>query len=190
MPLKFVYVFCHETSHFFSCTNSALALHMSSRRRCGQWSFLVGYIANIYSLPIHLFTTLIPKINTATDLADIRPISCVNMMYKALTKILTTRMSKVVPELVSPHQTAFIEGRHISDNTILADEMVHGYGRIRTPNRCCLNIDLKKTFDTTSWKAILATLEAMGFSQLFCKIRGKFRRELLYENPIRKEGKS
>lgn len=118
----------------------------------------------------HTFLTLIPKTSTAMDMVGFRPISCVNMIYKVLTKLLEKRISKVALELISPHQTAFIQGRHISDNTILADEMLHGYGGIRTPKRCCISIVLRKIFDTVKCKAIITTLKAMGFSQKCAKI--------------------
>lgn len=67
-------------------------------------------------------------------------------------------MNEVANLLVSPNQTAFMKGRVISDNTLLADEMLQGFGRKRTPKRCRLSVDLKKTFDTIRWDAILETL--------------------------------
>jgi len=60
--------------------------------------------------------------------------------------------------IVSPNQTVFMKGKVISDNTLLVDEMLHGFGRIRTPRRCMLSVDLRKTFVTVRWDAILETL--------------------------------
>lgn len=57
--------------------------------------------------------------------------------------MLADRMSKVVHELLSPYEA---QGRYISDNIIMANEMVNEYGRIRTPKKCYLRIDLKKAF--------------------------------------------
>lgn len=101
----------------------------------------------------HTFITLIPKIPTASDLEDFRPISCVNLISKHLTKILADRLSKVSNELISPNQTTFIQGRNISDNTMLADEMLYGFCRKRTPRRCCIR-----------WKALIFTLHAFWSS--------------------------
>jgi len=69
--------------------------------------------------------------------------------------------------IVSPNQTAFMKGRVISDNILLADEMLHGFGRIRTPTICMLSLDLRKAFDAVRWDAILENLRAMGFSPHF-----------------------
>lgn len=101
---------------------------------------------------------------------DLRPISGVNLIYKLIIKILANRIGKVSGELISPNQASFIEGRPISDNTILADEMLYGFGRKRTPKRFCLSIDLKKASDIVKWEAITGTLEALGFSALFIKM--------------------
>lgn len=54
--------------------------------------------------------TLIPKTSNASSLTHYRPISCCNVLYKVITKMLTTRMKHVMPGLVSSNQTAFVEG--------------------------------------------------------------------------------
>lgn len=96
----------------------------------------------------HNFITLISKTPTVTEMGDFKPLSRVNII------------SHVFCELISLNQTAFIQGRHISDNTRLAEEMVYGF----------ISIDLRKAFDTVRWEAIIATLEAFVFSPLFCRI--------------------
>lgn len=103
-------------------------------------------------------------------MGDFRPISCVNLIYKLMTKILADRIGKVSKQVITPNQTVFIEGRLISGNTLLADEMVYGFGRKRTPRRCHLSIDLRKDFDTIKWEAITSTLRPLGFSFLFSRI--------------------
>lgn len=47
----------------------------------------------------------------------------------------------------------------IADNTLLVEEMLHGFGRRRTPKRVRLSVDLRKTFDSLKWVAILKHLE-------------------------------
>lgn len=56
-----------------------------------------------------------------------------------------------------PNKTAFMKRRVISDNALLADEMLHGYSRARTPRRCMLSVDLRKAFDTIRCDAMLET---------------------------------
>lgn len=84
----------------------------------------------------HTWITVLPKKPTASELADFRPISCVNVVYKLITKILVRRMLEVAVQIESNNQTAFMTERNISNNTLLADEMLHGVGTIRTPRSC------------------------------------------------------
>nr|GEV82627.1 hypothetical protein [Tanacetum cinerariifolium] len=51
--------------------------------------------------------SLVPKIPT---LSDFRPIACCNVLYKCISKILTSRIKGVVGNLVGENQSAFIEG--------------------------------------------------------------------------------
>ncbi|KAL0386695.1 UNVERIFIED_CONTAM: hypothetical protein Slati_4586500 [Sesamum latifolium] len=71
--------------------------------------------------------SLIPKVATPTVVAEFWPISCCNILYKIITKILVQRMRGVLDKLISPSQNAFVPGRSIGDNILLAQELFHGY---------------------------------------------------------------
>lgn len=98
----------------------------------------------------HIFITLIPKTPNTSKISEFRTIARVDMIYKLQTKIVTTKLGHVSDELVSPKQTTIIGGRVISGNTLLANEMIHEFGRKRTHKRCCVSIDLKKPILTLS----------------------------------------
>lgn len=59
---------------------------------------------------------LIPKVPNAEKVGDFRPISCYNTLYKCISKIIADRIKSVLPDLVDPVQSAFVQGRRISDN--------------------------------------------------------------------------
>ena len=52
------------------------------------------------------FLTFIPKVNNSCNLAYFRPISCCNVLYKIISKVLSNRLKVVISELISPNQSA------------------------------------------------------------------------------------
>ncbi|KAL0393125.1 UNVERIFIED_CONTAM: Retrovirus-related Pol polyprotein from type-2 retrotransposable element R2DM [Sesamum radiatum] len=99
--------------------------------------------------------------------ADFRPISCCNVIYKIITKILVLRIRGVLDKIISQSQTAFVPGRSISDNVLLAQELFSGYNQCRLPPRCALKVDLRKAYDTVEWIFLLAMLQLFGFPPTF-----------------------
>ena len=68
---------------------------------------------------------LIPKVEHPTSLSMFQPISLCTVAYKTVTKIIASRLQALLPDLVGPHQTSFVPGRHIIDNIVVAQEVVH-----------------------------------------------------------------
>ncbi|KAK4388164.1 hypothetical protein Sango_2423000 [Sesamum angolense] len=54
--------------------------------------------------------TLIPKVQLPSNVAEYRPISCCNVLYKVITKILVQRMKNVMNLIVRIAQNAFVPG--------------------------------------------------------------------------------
>ncbi|XP_028091363.1 uncharacterized protein LOC114291701 [Camellia sinensis] len=54
---------------------------------------------------------LIPKVPNPVKVGDFRPISCCNTIYKCIAKIIANRIKTVLPDLVDPVQSAFVQGR-------------------------------------------------------------------------------
>ncbi|GAV91932.1 hypothetical protein CFOL_v3_35317, partial [Cephalotus follicularis] len=76
-----------------------------------------------YSMPQTLNATilaLIPKCSNPSRYADFLPISCCNFLYKVITKILANRIKLWLHHIIYPAQSAFIGGRQIEDNILLA----------------------------------------------------------------------
>ncbi|GJR72292.1 RNA-directed DNA polymerase, eukaryota, reverse transcriptase zinc-binding domain protein [Tanacetum coccineum] len=67
--------------------------------------------------------SLVPKIPTPDRVSDFRPIACCNVLYKCISKILTSRIKGVLGSLVGENQSGFIEGRQITDNILLSQEL-------------------------------------------------------------------
>lgn len=62
----------------------------------------------IFKAPNCTLATLIPKIKEAKKIRDCMPISCCSNIYKIISKIMTTRMGKVLTSIVDQNQVAFV----------------------------------------------------------------------------------
>ena len=55
----------------------------------------------------HSFITLIPKVKNLEYVSQFRPISLSNVLYRIFAKVLANRLKKIMPLLISEHQSAF-----------------------------------------------------------------------------------
>ncbi|KAL0293434.1 UNVERIFIED_CONTAM: hypothetical protein Sradi_6938000 [Sesamum radiatum] len=76
-------------------------------------------------------------------------------------------MRGILDMLISPSQNAFVPGRAIGDNILLAQELFSGYNQKHLPPRCALKVDLRKAYDTVEWDFLRAVLMLFGFPEQF-----------------------
>jgi hypothetical protein len=109
---------------------------------------------------------LIPKSNEAVDLKDFRPISLCNVIYKIISKCLVNRLRPHLHGLISETQSAFIPGRLISDNALIAFECFHAIQRNKNPSDsfCAYKLDLSKAYDRVDWSFLEGLLLKLGFN--------------------------
>lgn len=67
---------------------------------------------------------LVPKKDGVKELSEYRPISLVCSLYKIISNVLSVRLKKVMGEVISNTQSAFISGRQIIDGVLVANECV------------------------------------------------------------------
>ena len=72
---------------------------------------------------------LIPKVSSPQDFSKFRPISLCNFFNKLFSQILSNRLADILPKLISPQQTRFVKSRNITENYLLAQEVVSGIGK-------------------------------------------------------------
>ena len=69
------------------------------------------------------YLTLIPKINSPEEVNHFRPISLCNVSYKIISKIMVSRLKPYMDRLITPFPNAFVQGRNITNNILIAHEI-------------------------------------------------------------------
>jgi hypothetical protein len=125
---------------------------------------------------------LIPKVPSPESVKDYRPISLCNVVYKLISKVLANRMKFVLPHIISSEQSAFIPGRLITDNIIVAFETLHTMEtRLKGRNGfMALKLDMSKAYDRLEWDFLEAMMRKLGFDDRWVRLIMTYIRTISY----------
>uniref|UniRef100_A0A803P1J6 Reverse transcriptase zinc-binding domain-containing protein n=1 Tax=Cannabis sativa TaxID=3483 RepID=A0A803P1J6_CANSA len=91
---------------------------------------------------------LIPKKKNFVVMGHLRPISFCNVLYKIISKVLANRMRDLIDCIISDTQSSFILNHLISDNVMVAFEVMHYLKRKRRGNGLILLWSVSLRFAT------------------------------------------
>ncbi len=71
------------------------------------------------------------------------------VMYKIISKVMVHRLQGIVNKIISPNQSAFLKGRLISDNILIAHECMHYLKSKRSgaEHEMAIKLDMSKAYD-------------------------------------------
>jgi len=137
------------------------------------------------------FIVLIPKVNSPQRLNDFRPISLVGCLYKVLAKVLANRLRLVVGSVVSESHLAFVKGKQILDEILIANEAIDEARRMHK-ELLLFNVDFEKAYDSVDLMyldSVMANmtwiLECVGTTTVSVLVNGCLTDEFPIERGLR-----
>ena len=115
----------------------------------------------------HTNTVLILKVKNSEKMSEYRLISLCNVVYKIISKVLANRLKQVLPDIISPTESAFVPGRLITNNVIVAYEALHSmHARNKgKTSSLALKLDVSKAYDRVEWVFLHGVMQKFGFPE-------------------------
>lgn len=92
----------------------------------------------------------------------VKHLSLIGCAYKVVAKVLANRLSKVISNVISPNQAAFLSGRQILDGVLAANEIFNHANRSGI-DLLLFKVKIEKAFDSICWDFLDDVMNQMGF---------------------------
>ena len=118
-----------------------------------------------YWLVVGPDVTLIPKVKNLERVTEFCSISFCNVINKLVSKVIANRLKTILPKILSASQSAFVLGRLITHNVLIAFETLHHMHttKIGRDGAMALKPDMSKAYDRVEWIYLEFIMRKMGF---------------------------
>ena len=90
-----------------------------------------------------------------------------NVLYKNFSKVLANRLKKLLPIIITEHQSAFTKDCLITNNILVAFETLHSMKKYKSGDNSfmALKLDMSKAYDQEEWSFLENLMRKMGFCE-------------------------
>ena len=109
-------------------------------------------------------------------MTEFKPINLSNVTYKIIAKVLSNKLKAVLPQIITENQSAFLFERLITDNILVAFEIIH-YLNNKWEGKesfMAVKLDMSKAFDRVEWGFIEAVMEKLGLYERWISLIMQF----------------
>ena len=128
--------------------------------KCLNYAFEVGELSTSQRQAV--ITLIEKKGKDKRYIKNWRPISLLNVDAKILSKILASRVKKVISSLITSEQTAYVLGRVIGESIRLTSDLIE-YSNIQNIPGYLVTVDIEKAFDSVDHTFLCSVLQKFGF---------------------------
>lgn len=131
-----------------------------------NYSFENGHLTQLQKQSI---ITLIPKPGKNEEqLGNWRPLSLLNIDYKIATKVISNRLQKILPSIISFDQSGFMKNRYIGENVRLIFDIID-YANEKNIPGLIFFADFEKAFDSLNHCYLFKCLKKFNFGNELIK---------------------
>lgn len=115
---------------------------------------------------------LISKTDSPEYITQYRPISLYNVVYKIVAKVLANCLKTILPHIILDNQSTFVPGCLITDNVLVAFELMHFLKNKREgrDGYFALKIDMSKAYNRVEWTFLEKIMAQLGFSSTWIRL--------------------
>ncbi|KAH0700880.1 hypothetical protein KY284_015095 [Solanum tuberosum] len=91
-------------------------------------------------------------------------VNVVEAFFNVISRVIHDRLERLLPRLISPNQPGFVKGRSITENVLLAQEIIADIRLRGRPANVVIKLYMSKACDRVNWIFLIKVMDKIGFN--------------------------